>query len=141
MINKQKIIKELESLLEIKIDASMFPYVKGNSIRIGKYIVRSTKYGPYKIFDCEENRQIAEAFCKSSALALAKTLSKGKTVESKILKIDKEIQKWYNDCVFYKYTIKVTKDDLKRDITQTRYEIATAKTNDLKRQLETYIFG
>jgi hypothetical protein len=37
MINKEKILRELEEILNANIDPVLFPYKKGNSIRIGKY--------------------------------------------------------------------------------------------------------
>lgn len=139
-MNKVKILSDLEEILNLNIDPLMFPYVKGNSIRIGKYIVRSSKNGFYKIFDCEEHKMMYQTFCKSSAIALAKNLAKNKSNAQKILSIDKDIQKWYNDCVFYKYTIDVTKDDFKRDITITRYDIAKAHTAQARKKLERFIF-
>lgn len=137
MIDK-KLISDLEELLN-SVDPTLFPYQKGNSVRIGKYVIRSSK-GFYKVFDCETNTMIAETFCKTSAVALAKSLSKGRATKKTILDLDKSIQKWYNDCVFYKYTMKKTKDDEKYFSTYTRYEIARDKTNYAKQQLDKYIY-
>lgn len=139
-MNKTKLLADLEEILKVNIDPTMFPYVKGNSIRIGKFVVRSSKNGFYKIFDCESNKVIYQTFCKSSAIALAKNLAKDKKDANTILKIDKEIQKWYNDCVFYRYTMNRTKDDFKRDITQTRYDIARDQTDRARHKLERFIF-
>lgn len=139
---KEKILKDLEEILNGSIDPSLFPYQKGNSIRIGSFAVRSNKSGFFKIYDCKENNLVAETFCKSSAVALAKTLSHGrKSNESEILKLDKEIQKWYNDCLFYRHTMKVTKDCTKRDIISSRYDIAKHKTTVAKRELDKYIYA
>ena len=139
--NKEKLLKELEELVNGKIDSSLFPYQKGNSIRIGKFVVRCNKRGFWKVYDCVNNRLITETFCKSSAVALAKALSQGKSVEADILNIDRKIQKWYNDCMFYRYTMKVTKDDLKYDIVSTRYDIAKHKTSSAKQELDKYIYA
>lgn len=140
MINK-RLAKDLEELINGSIDPSMFPYQKGNSIRIGSYIVRSNKRGYYKVYDLTTNRLVTETFCKTSAVALAKSLSLGKRVSRDIIGLDKEIQKWYNDCVFYKHTIRVTKDAIKKEVTLTRYEIAKLKTAEAKRQLDKYIYA
>lgn len=137
MIDK-KLISELEELLN-NVDPSLFPYQKGNSIRIGRYVIRSSK-GTYKIFDCENNIMVAETFCKTSAVALVKSIIKGLSKQRTILDLDKEIQKWYNDCVFYKYTMKKTQNEEKYFAVSTRYEIARDKTDYAKRQLDKYIY-
>ena len=137
----KKILNDLKEMLDISIDPAQFPYQKGNSIRIGKYAVRSNKKGYYRVFDCEHNKQIEQTFSKTAALALAKTLSKGTNNINSIIQLDKEVQKWFNDCVFYRHTMNITKDDIKYDIVSTRYEIAKSKTATIKNQLEYYIFG
>ena len=141
MINKIKLIQDLEELLDVKVDPAKFPYQKGNSIRIGKYVVRASKFSTFRIFDCERNAQVAETFCKTSAIALAKSLSSGIDHKKRILSLDKDIQKWYNDCVFYKHNIKITKDYDRKDILEMRYDIAKRKTADAKQQLDRIIFA
>ena len=42
MINTA-LLNELQHLIEDKLDPSLFPYQKGNSIRIGKIVVRDRK--------------------------------------------------------------------------------------------------
>jgi len=138
---KQSVVKDLEELLNGSIDPSLFPFKKGNSIRIGSFIVRSNKNGSYKVFDCQENKLIAEMFCKTSAVALAKTLAKGQMHTKKILDLDHEIQKWYNDCLFYKHTLNKSKDPIKLNIIQTRYDIAKHKTANIRSQLDRYIYS
>jgi len=138
MINKQ-ILKDLQDIIEANIDASMFPYQKGNSIRIGKFVIRESRAG-YLVYDIESNRQIAKTFCKTAAVALAKTLHKGRDTR-KVLDLDKIIEKHYNDCVFYRHTIKKTKDEFKKEITTIRYEIAKSITSDAKKRLDSFIFS
>lgn len=138
---KEQVLKDLEEIINGSVDVSLFPYTKGNSVRIGAYVVRSNKRGFFKVYDCSNNVLVTETFCKTSAVALAKALSQGKHVKKDILELDKEIQKWYNDCVFYKHTMKVTKDNVKRDVTETRYQIAKDKTSHAKRQLDRYIYS
>jgi len=138
MINRQ-IIKDLESILNNNIDETMFPYKKGNSIRIGHIAIRKTKKD-YVIFDCKDNAMIARTFCKTSAVALARSLIKGNDKTEKILAYDRDIEKHYNDCIFYRYTIEKTDSDFKREITINRYEISRAKTEQIKSKLDHYIF-
>ena len=139
MINKQQILKELEEILNTSVDLTTFPYVKGNSIRIGKYIVRSNKYG-HKVFDCKENIMVAETFSKSAAIALAKTLAKGVNAEREILDIDKNIMKWYNDCMFFNNSFKNSKDDVKKEVVSVRYDIAKAHAHSARDKLDKYIY-
>ena len=139
MINKQ-IIKDLQEILETNLDPSMFPYQKGNSIRIGKIVIRESRNG-FLVYDIETNNQVAKTFCKTAAVAIAKSITKGRSNLQRVLELDKTIEKHYNDCVFYKYTIKKTKDDIRRDITQNRYEIAKSLTSDAKKRLDSFIFS
>ena len=141
MIYNQTLVKELEALLNTSIDPTAFPYAKGNSIRIGRYVVRSNKKGFHKVFSLEENRLVKETFCKTSAVALAKSLEKGLNCEAKISSLDREIEKQYNDCLFYKNTIKISKDDFKKEIARTRYDIARQRTLQAKDHLDQYVYA
>lgn len=138
MINKQ-ILKDLQEIIEDNLDPSMFPYQKGNSIRIGRFVIRESRAG-YLVYDIEANRQIAKTFCKTAAVAFTKNLHRGKDTR-RVLELDKIIEKHYNDCVFYKHVMKKTKDQLKKEITNNRYEIARAVTSDAKRRLDSFIFS
>jgi hypothetical protein len=118
----------------------MFPYQKGNSLRIGKFVIRESRAG-FLVYDIEANRQIAKTFCKTAAVALAKNLNSGRNNTQKVLQLDSVIEKHYNDCVFYKNTIKKTKDELRKEITIIRYEIAKTMTSDAKKRLDSFIFS
>jgi hypothetical protein len=133
------LLKELQHLIEDKLDPSMFPYQKGNSIRIGKIVVRDSKKG-FLIYDCQENKQVAITFSKTAALALAKSLSKGTNNIKTVMDLDNTIRKNYMDALFFTNTIKTTKDDFKRDVVLTRLEIAKARTANAKSALDRIIF-
>lgn len=141
MIYKPQLVKELEKLLDSSLDPTLFPYAKGNSIRIGDYVVRSNKRGYHKVYNLSTNKLITETFCKTSAVALAKTLARGNSGVDDILETDRTIMKHYNDCVFYKHTMKVSKDEVRKDIAYVRYDIAKAKTLHAKSQLDRYIYA
>jgi hypothetical protein len=133
------LLKELQHLIEANLDASLFPYQKGNSIRIGKIVVRDSKKG-FLIYDCQENKQIAITFSKTAALALAKSLAKGHNNTNTVMDLDNTIRKNYMDALFFTNTIKTTKDDFKRDVVLTRLEIAKARTANAKSALDRIIF-
>lgn len=139
-----ELAQELENLINTKIDTSYFPYVRGKSIRIGHIIVRETRFG-FLVFNTETNKEIDKMFCKTGALALAKTVSKcdsgnDASPNKYIIQLDKEIEKNYNDAIFYKHTMRVTKDDTKFFVAQTRYDIAASKTRYAKEELDKYIY-
>ena len=134
------IAQELEALINRNLDTSYFPYVKGKSIRIGHIIVRETSFG-FLVFNTKTNKEVDKMFCKTSAVALAKTVAKGECPPNDYIRdLDKVIEKNYNDAVFYKHTMKVTKDDTKFFVAQTRYDIAASKTLYAKEQLDKYIY-
>lgn len=138
MINKQ-ILKDLQEIIEDNLDPSMFPYQKGNSIRIARFVIRQSRAG-YLVYDIESNKQVAKTFCKTAAIAFAKNLHKGRDTR-RVLDLDKTIEKHYNDCVFYKNTIRKTKDEMRKEITTVRYEIAKTITSDAKKRLDSFIFS
>lgn len=135
----KNVIKDLQEIVEGNIDLTLIPYKKGNSIRIGKIVIRENKSG-YLIFNIEENKQVAKTFCKTAAIAVAKSLNKNHQVGT-IFELDKIIEKHYTDCVFYRHTMENTKDDFKREISQVRYDIAKSRTTEAKRSLDYLIFS
>jgi len=137
-----ELVKELENLINNKIDTSYFPYVKGKSIRIGHIIVRETRARFFLVFDTKENKEVAKMFCKTSAVALAKTIAKSKEDADikRIKELDHTISKNFTDALFYKHTMKVTKDEIKRDVAEMRYEIAAETLWDAKGKLDTFIY-
>lgn len=138
-----ELAKELETLINDKIDTSLLPYVKGKSIRIGHVIVRETKAKFFLVFDTKENKEIAKMFCKTSAVALAKSVAanKSKIAIDKIIHLDKVIAKNYTDAMFYKHTMYKTKDDTRYLVALTRYDIAASATQMAKDNLDTFIYN
>jgi len=134
----KKIVDDLKKLLDSNIDPSMFPYAKGNSIRIKNYVIRETKHG-YTVWDIKEEKIVASLFCKTSAIAFVKAKIKNRNIP-KVIHLDKLVMKHYNDAVFHKYTARVTKDDMRREVAETRYQISADLTQDVKQQLESYIY-
>jgi hypothetical protein len=138
-----ELVKELENLINNKIDTSYFPYVKGKSIRIGHIIVRETRARFFLVFDTKENKEVAKMFCKTSAVALAKTIAKSKEDADikRIKELDHTISKNFTDALFYKHTMKVTKDKIKHDVAEMRYEIAAETLWNAKGKLDTFIYS
>jgi len=140
MIN-EKILKDLNEIIESNIDPTMFPYQKGNSIRIGKTVIRKNKNG-YVIYDItKEGSFLYETFCKRAAIALAKAYNKNRDIEKFVLPLDKEIEKQYIDSIFYKHTISTTKDEFKKEAIEIRYQIAKDRTYAAIKRLDCFIFS
>ena len=134
----KNIIKDLKDLIN-KIDATILPYQKGNCIRIGDVLVQERK-NDFTVYNVKTKKQIAILFCKTSAVALAKTLSSGRDVSRRIKALDKIIEKNYIDCMFYKNVMRKKRDQNDRDIIYIRYEIAHRKTQEAKHKLDRFIF-
>lgn len=135
-----KLATELESLINSSLDMSFFPYVKGKSVRIKHVVVRETSFG-FLVFDTKENKEIAKTFCKTSALALAKNVALDRNRVKEIQALDSVIQKHYNDAMFFKNTIRVTKDEDRKFVAETRYDLAAAKTREAKAKLDKFIYS
>ena len=130
--------KKLETLIDSNIDKASLPYVKGNSIRIKHIVIRKNKIG-WLLYDTDTNTQIAQFFCRSSALAYANVVLKKRASLKQVFELDKTIEKHYNDCMFYLHTMKVTKDETRREAVKTRYDISYATTRKATKDLERII--
>jgi predicted lipase len=138
MINKD-FAQTLEQFINESVNKFAIPSSNGKIIRIKHYLVRQTAKG-YVVFDISENRQIAFTNFKTSAVAIAKSLSEGKDRINQVLRLDKIISKNYNDAVFYKNTIKQSKDITVKETRRARLEIALDKATHAKQSLEDFIF-
>lgn len=139
-MDKKNIVNELEEIIETGLEILPLPVVKGNSIRIKHMIIRSSKQG-YLIYDSKENVQIAKTFSKAGAIAIARHYPTNKNFLITALEIDTTIQKYYNDAVFYKHTIRKTKNESTKEIRRVRLQDAIAKTQAAKHKLDRYIYG
>jgi len=134
-----KLVREkLKELLEKDIDPYYFPVQKGNKINIGSFSIAKTRDG-YSVKSYKTQRVIAITYSKASAIAIAKNLSKGKNITSKIMELDKIIQKNANDCMFYRHTMKVTKNSHTFESTANRYDIANQIVQDTKEKINRFI--
>jgi hypothetical protein len=140
MIN-QKLIKSLEQMInEASLDETLFPIQRGNNIQIKNYRIYAFK-NKYVIKTIDTKERVAETFCKASALAIAKNLARNKHFNINQIKyLDKKIEKHFFDSLFYRNSINNTKDSFKRDIIETRLDIAIQETAQAKSNLDRFIF-
>lgn len=134
-----EILKSLEDIINTGLEEIVLPYIKGNTIRIKHIIIRSSAVG-WEVYNSKTQTQVTQLFCKSSAIALAKSLAEGHNKQRKIEELDKIIQKNYNDCMFYRNTLEKCKDSVKRAITQNRFEVSVTLTKKARKSLDYIIF-
>jgi hypothetical protein len=136
----KQIADQLQDIIEKGIRNNPMPYRKGNSIRIGKVIVRESKSHGHIIFDAEKNKQIATAYSLTASLAIAKLHLSDKPIKS-IQELDRKLVKHSNDCLFYKHILNSTTDQSRKDIVYDRYYVAKDIIDSVKYSLENIIFS
>lgn len=136
----KQLANQLQSIIENGIRNNPLPYRKGNSIRIGSMIIRESKTQGYIIFDVSNSKQVSTAYSLAGALAITKKYMSSNTIKE-VQYLDTRIEKFSNDCMFYKHTITNTKDELKKEIIEDRYDLAQAEIQKLKYNLENIIFN
>jgi len=139
-MNSEYVATQLEEIVNKGLEELPIPYAKGNSIRIKHIIVRKSPKG-YLIYNTKDNNQVARTVFKSSALAIAKNLAVGKNYIEKILDLEAKMSKHYNDALFYKHSMKTSRDPIKREVTETRLDIAIIESRRVRSLLDNYIFS
>lgn len=135
-----KILKDLEDIIDQSVIDLDVPQVTPKSIRIKNCVIRKTKHGQYIVFDIKENKSVAVTNFKYTAIALVKNFIKKRSYKD-ILELDKDLLKHYNDAVFYKNSIKNSKDYQYIEARQNRLDIAIQETSFIQKKLDKYIFN
>ena len=135
----ENLLNDLEEIVNRGLEDSAIPYARGNSIRIKHVVIRKSPKG-YLIYDAKENRQVTRTYFKTTAVAIAKNLAHGKDITEKAIEFDQMMLKHYNDAVFYKNSIRKSKDSFKREITETRLDVAIQESRRVRNLLDQYIF-
>jgi len=131
------ILKHLEDIVN-SVDLSVIPYQKGNSIRIKHIIIRKSSHG-YLLYDCKENKKLKSFYSKTGAVAYAHSIIYKTKSGPDIENLDHNVAKHHLDSLFYKNTIEKSKDELKKEVAETRLEIALEKTHQARHQLMNYL--
>lgn len=134
-----KALEQLESLLDDPYYMGKIPYKKGNSIRIGHYIIRKNKTG-YLVYDCVDNKKVDHFWSKSAALAYVKLDLDGKKLHTEIKRLDKTLEKNQIDAMFYKNTIKKASEEIRKSSARVRLDIAEENAYNAKYRLIGLIF-
>ena len=134
------LLTDLEDIVNEGLKDSSIPYAKGNSIRIKQYVVRESKVG-FLVYDSSTNKQIHRTQFKSVAVAIAKNLAENKNRLDKILDIESNLAKHYNDAVFYKNMIRKSKCEQAKQSRETRLEISLVEAQRIRDKLDQYIYA
>ena len=138
---KKPSISELKALIEQGLENVPFPYVKGNSVRIGNAVIRTSKNGHF-VFDMKCKKQVANTFSKTAAFAIAKNCGHGMNyILVVVFGIVHDIVINYNDAVFFQHSYKKSDDELRKEVLECRLEIATTKIDKGRSRLEDYIYN
>ena len=135
----EKLLNDLEEIVNRGLEDSAIPHQRGNSIRIKHVIIRKSPKG-YLIYDAKENRQVVRTYFKTTAVAIAKNLAEGIDITETAMECDELMLKHYNDAVFYRHSMRKTTDEFKRDIREARLDIAIQESQRVRSLLDRYIF-
>ena len=135
----ENLLHDLEEIVNKGLEDSAIPYQRGNSIRIKHIVVRKSPKG-YLIYDAKENRQIVRTYFKTTAVAIAKNLAQGVDITETAMEFDDTMLKHYNDAIFYRNSIRNTSDASKREIRETRLDVAIQESQRVRSLLDRYIF-
>jgi len=127
----------LKEFVDNNVNTVLFPVKTKDRINIGSYSIKPTR-GMYSIKCYKTNEVVAKTYTKAAALAIAKQLNKNLNVDN-ILRLDDVAAKHRTDCMFYTYTIKTTDSDLKREVTQNRYDIARICERTVLNEIKQFI--
>ena len=116
------------------------PYKKGNSVRIKNVVMRKNGKG-YHVFNLIDKQHVIFTPSKTSALAIAHCTAHGlERSVTEIRHLDNKLSKYYNDAIFYKYTVEHSKDEIRAEAAQCRFEIAMDECMRIREQIEYHLF-
>lgn len=140
MIYSKELTDVLEDIVTKNVAMFPLPYKKGNSIRLKHLAIRKNKHG-YQLFDCKTNAHVVRTFTKTAALAIANCIVRNKEKSIDFIQLlDEQVRKYYNDAIFYKNSVEKTQDPIKKEVCETRFDIATEDAYVTLQQIENYIF-
>ena len=131
-INKADVAKRLETATKHVLQKNIFFSVKNKN---GFFdIVDATTKKPVlvDVFLPETARHIVDVLIKTSKKRASYNIH---SIKKTLDKYQPETIKHFNDLIFYKYTMKTTKDREKFFIVETRADIALMRLRDLKKDM------
>ena len=124
------------SLEEVIRQADLPIKLKNGNFRFQKYLVKKNhQTDHFDIIHLPTKNIIAHAFLKTTAFIVVNKHKRRQNFDG-VIGHDKEFLKNYADCQFFKYTIKHSKEDVKRDSALHRFEICADKAMYYKEAIE-----
>lgn len=138
MIYNEQVLKQLDDVISAGV--GKLPYTKGGDIYIEHSMIQKSRKG-FVVFDTKEKIKVSTVANKISAIAVAVQNNKG-SVHSihHIEELDRQFSKHYMDILFHKHTISVTKDEIRREITETRLDIALNACYKVREEISDYLY-
>ena len=138
MTYKQEVLQQLDDIVSAGV--GKLPYTKGGDIYIEHSMIQTARKG-YVVFDTKYKTKVSHVGNKISAIAIAIQNNKGKDNNIRQIEhLDRKFSKHYMDILFHKHTIKVTKDETRREITETRLDIALSACYKVRDEIENYLY-
>lgn len=131
-----------EQIYDMAVRSGMFVPVNNRSFRYKSYMILQGPDERWHVFLMPRKILIANTFLKISAFAIAKLHDKGRpSTTDRIINEDAKFQKNYLDSLFYKNTIKVSKDAVRKDIARWRFEIVNQEVKSAKSQIDAIFYS
>jgi len=127
-----KSLQNLYQLVENSTVLHMLPVVEQNSLKIQNYEIFHDKH--YKIRQLPSKNIIELTYTKNAAIAFVKSKIANRDTKE-ILRLDRVIEKNQQDCNFYRYTIRKTKNKIKQSSTIARYQLSESIMQSAKDEL------
>lgn len=138
MIYNEQILKQLDDVISAGV--GKLPYTKGGDIYIEHSMIQKSRKG-FVVFDTKEKVKVSTIANKISAIAVAVQNNKGSVHSIRhIEELDRQFSKHYMDILFHKHTISVTKDEIRREITETRLDIALNACYKVREEISNYLY-
>jgi len=138
MIYNEQILKQLDDVISAGV--GKLPYTKGGDIYIEHSMIQKSRKG-FVVFDTKEKVKVSTIANKISAIAVAVQNNKGSVHNIRhIEELDRQFSKHYMDILFHKHTISVTKDEIRREITETRLDIALNACYKVREEISNYLY-
>jgi hypothetical protein len=137
--NISDVSRELDQMLfDIMLKEGIFIPINKTTYRSKDYLVIKGD-NSWNVFKLLKGRKLhcATTFLKVSAFAVAKLLAKNRSSEiNEILRLDRLFEKNYLDTLCYKYTIKNSSDQVKKDTALWRYEHSSNISKYAKQKID-----
>jgi len=138
-LSKKTLQKNLENIIDNSTSLNFLPIVTGNDVQINAYTINE-KFDGYSVRHTKQDKIVAVTSTKSAALAFVTNRLRKGTQENNIKILDYVIAKNKIDEIFYKQTIRKTKNKQQKFATQTQLQIAQQDIHMARQELYGIIF-